>query len=944
MKLRFVFNKIICAVMAAAMLVMNLAVTGFAEESEQGKTVRVGYMLHENYQEGAPGEIKSGYGYEYLQMLRGYTGWEYEYVYASSWEEQVAMLERGEIDLMLHAFLTAERMDTMLFSSDPMGKESNYVYTRGGNQELVTGDISSLNGKTVGCMAGDFRYNIFTGWCEDYNVKCDIISYTDLTAMHNALSYGLIDAIVGSDFTASAYPGDWEITMRLGDQSIYIAVALGRDDLLAEVNAAQSQILAINPYYPDEVRQKYQDILFTYVPELSAQQREELEKRGTLTVGYCEERRPIAFIDSETGQLQGILADYLTAMTQTYGIRFETVAYNNDIVLEQALRNGDVDIIAPVGYTYGVAENMDICITTPITKEAMIALFKADDGTEIKNIFNRIAFLENSVTEKHYAEQYYPDAELVYADSVKHAIDMVKSGRADCYVVNSSTWSWHSEEYSQIQGLKMLNLPNTTEINMAVRSEDAALIPILNLGLNLLNETDVNQAIIAYSNASDEVTLWTLITDNPFNTATIIIIFVLLLVLIFVVFRMRTESRYVDKLKSAKAEAEYANMAKSSFLSSLSHDIRTPMNAIVGFTNFIKASDDLDTIRDNYVPKIETAGNQLLMLIDDALEMSRIESGRLTFNREVQDIRKIISGVATVIQIQADGKDIALVTDISVQNPIVNCDGTHLSRVLMNLLSNAVKFTPPNGRVTFSVHEKPVSPSGYTAFEIKVTDTGIGMSPEFIERVFEPFERERTSTISGLQGTGLGLAIVKRIIDTAGDTITVKSVKGEGSEFSLDITLIRASQESMPEDKDDAANALTSENMAEIFSGRRILLVEDNELNLTIAQTILEESSFVVDTATDGTEAVEKVKSAPDPDYYDVILMDIQMPVMDGYEATRAIRALADKRAETKIIAVTANAFDSDKVNAVNAGMNAHITKPINVNELYHTLWDILDH
>ncbi len=942
MKLHFVFNKIICAVMAVVML-MSLTVIACATETEQNNIVRVGYMLHDNYQEGLSGEIKSGYGYEYLQMLRNYTGWEYEYVYASSWEEQVAMLERGEIDLMLHAFLTAERMNTMLFSADPMGKESNYVYTRGGNSEVVAGDIDSLNGKVVGCMAGDFRYNIFTEWCEDYSVKCKVISYKDLTAMHNALSDGMIDAIVGSDFTASAYPGDWEITMRLGDQSIYIAVALGRDDLLAQVNAAQSQILALNPYYPDEVRKKYQDTLFTYVPELTEEQKEVLRSRGTLTVGYCREHRPIAFTDSETGELHGILADYLSAMTATYGINFDTVEYNSDILLEEALRNGTVDIIAPVGYTYGVAENIGFAITTPITEEAMIALFRADKVSEIQNIFNRIVFLEKSVTEKYYVEQYYPEAEQVYADSVEMAIDMVQNGSADCYLVNTSAWSWYSGEYAQIQELKVLNLPNDTEINMAVRSEDVALIPILNLGIDLLDETAVNQAIIAYSNASDEVTLWTLITDNPFNTATLIIICGLVIVLIFVVYRMRTESRYVDKLKAAKSEAEYANMAKSNFLSSLSHDIRTPMNAIIGFTNFIKESDDLTTVRDDYVPKIETASHQLLMLIDDALEMSRIESGRLTFNREVQDIRKIIDGVTTVIQIQADGKGIALETDISVQNPVVNCDSTHLSRVLMNLLSNAVKFTPSGGKVTFTVFEKPVSKNGYTEFQIKVTDTGIGMSPEFLERVFETFERERTSTISGLQGTGLGLAIVKRIIDTAGDTISVKSTKGEGTEFTMDIALLRDSQENICGAMSDNSEELTSENMAKRFNGRHILLVEDNELNLTIAQTILEESGFVVDTAMDGTEAVDKVTAAPAPDYYDVILMDIQMPVMDGYEATRAIRALADKRAETKIIAVTANAFDSDKANAAKAGMNAHISKPIDINELYKTLCSILD-
>ncbi len=393
---------------------------------------------------------------------------------------------------------------------------------------------------------------------------------------------------------------------------------------------------------------------------------------------------------------------------------------------------------------------------------------------------------------------------------------------------------------------------------------------------------------------------------------------------------------YVNKLNEEKARAEESSQAKSTFLFNISHDIRTPMNAIIGFMNFIKNSDNLETIKNDYIPKIETSCNQLLMLINDALEMSRIESGKLTFNRDVQDIRDIINGIITIIEIQAKEKNIDFVTDISVQNPIVNCDGNHLNRAILNLLSNAVKFTDKGGRVALSVHELSDSPDGYTAFEIKVADTGIGMTPEFIEKLFTPFEREHTSTESGLQGTGLGLAIVKRIVDTAGDKLSVKSVKGEGTEFTLITTLLKGDESILPKATDSVIK-VSHEKMAEFFSGKRVLIAEDNEFNLTIAKTLLEEVGFVVDTAEDGRQAVNRIMGVPF-DYYDAILMDIQMPIMDGYEATRAIRALPDKHSEVKIIAVTANAFDTDKKNAEDAGMNAHISKPISVDELYRVL------
>ncbi len=405
--------------------------------------------------------------------------------------------------------------------------------------------------------------------------------------------------------------------------------------------------------------------------------------------------------------------------------------------------------------------------------------------------------------------------------------------------------------------------------------------------------------------------------------------------------RVKKEEEIKTILEAERDKAQKAQKAKTDFLFQMSHDIRTPMNAIIGFANFIKSSDDLYTIHNDYVIKLETAGNQLLMLINDALEMSRIESGKLVFHREIQDIRSIISNVMAVMQIQAEEKGVKLLSDLSAEHPIVNCDQNHMNRVVMNLLSNAVKFTPSGGSVTVTLSEKPTSPEGFTAFELKIADTGIGMSEEFLSKVFEPFEREQTSTVSGMQGTGLGLAIVKRIVETAGDRISVTSKQGVGTEFTLDMTLRRAERSDLKSPA-DVSELPPMEQMSSYFKGKRILLAEDNEFNLTIAQTLLESAGFTVESATDGQVAVNKVSGAPTTDYYDAILMDVQMPIMDGYEATKAIRALPDKRSETVILAVTANAFDTDKENALLAGMNGHIAKPIDIPLLYKTLWDIL--
>ncbi len=406
--------------------------------------------------------------------------------------------------------------------------------------------------------------------------------------------------------------------------------------------------------------------------------------------------------------------------------------------------------------------------------------------------------------------------------------------------------------------------------------------------------------------------------------------------------RVRRDEETKAILQAERDKAEQAQKTKTDFLFQMSHDIRTPMNAIIGFANFIKSSNDLDAIHNDYVLKLETAGQQLLMLINDALEMSRIESGKLAFRREVLDVRSIMTNVLAVMQLQAEEKGLSLTSSFAVEHPIVNCDQNHMSRVVMNLVSNAVKFTPPGGKVHLSLRELPQAPRDRTAFELQISDTGIGMSPEFMEKVFEPFEREQSSTVSGMQGTGLGLAIVKRIVEAAGDTITVQSTQGQGTTFTLHLTLRRPDDQALQQARNQAGDTPALDEMAKHFKGKRILLVEDNEFNLIIAQTLLEKAGFSVEAATDGSMAVNKIMRAPTVDYYDVVLMDIQMPVMDGYEATRAIRSLPDKRATTPILALTANAFDTDKENAARAGMNGHIAKPIDMAALYQALWKML--
>ncbi len=418
---------------------------------------------------------------------------------------------------------------------------------------------------------------------------------------------------------------------------------------------------------------------------------------------------------------------------------------------------------------------------------------------------------------------------------------------------------------------------------------------------------------------------------------------VILLVIIFVGLTVMLYVQGVVRKKHEAAERERirameGSLAKSRFLFNMSHDIRTPMNAIIGYTDLAKQETDPAAVRE-YLEKIDGSGKHLLALINDILEMSRIESGKIELDYVPTDLFAVYDGMRDLFSEQMRAKNIDFrVHTESVQDRFAWCDRKNLNRVLLNIINNALKFTPEGGRVVATLTETGAA-DGYATYEMRVQDTGIGMSKEFAERMFHAFERERTSTVSGVEGTGLGLSITKGIVDLMGGTIDVLTAPGSGTEIIIRLKLKLADASDLPEDRQAAAQTTDAQTD---FTGRRVLLVEDNAINMEIAEMILSQAGFTVETAENGKIAVETVAAAA-PGHFDAILMDIQMPEMDGYEATRAIRAMDDpKRANVPILAMTANAFREDVEACRAAGMQAHIAKPIDIPTLLSTLASVL--
>ncbi len=421
---------------------------------------------------------------------------------------------------------------------------------------------------------------------------------------------------------------------------------------------------------------------------------------------------------------------------------------------------------------------------------------------------------------------------------------------------------------------------------------------------------------------------------RPDSMLLLLIIFVGLVVMLYIQNLLRKKH---EELEREKIHAVESNLAKSRFLFNMSHDIRTPMNAIVGYTNLAKEETDSPKMQE-YLSRIETSSQQLLNLINDILEMSRIESGRLELVYEPADICSIMEDARNLFEEQMKEKKLRFTVDASrIKNRYVWCDRKNLDRVLLNLVSNAYKFTPAEGTVAVSLTELEEKLDEHGSYELRVRDTGIGMSSEFMDKMFTAFERERTSTVSGIQGTGLGLAITKNILDLMGGTIEVLTAPGNGTEFIIRLKFRLAGEEDIRRLRHDEE---TDEGLD--FTGRRVLLAEDNDINREIAVMILQQQGFAVETAANGQEALAKVRNS-EPGYYDMVLMDIQMPVMDGYEATAAIRSLNNPElSRIPIVAMTANAFREDEEAAEKAGMQAHIAKPLNIDTMKQKLAEVL--
>ena len=1070
-------RKSACVMLSLLLLLSAVLPVKAAAETASAKVVRVG-SFEDTFNYVNEKGVRKGYGYELLQTLSGYTGWQLEYV-TCDWSDCFEKLKNGEIDIMGGISYTEDRTEEMLFSDEPMGVEKYYLYADLSRADISASDFKTLNGKKIGVLMGTEPEVMLAEWEEKYGLKTEHVNISNNEDVKQKLANHEIDCFVSLEESFWAERGISTIT-RVGESGIYYAINKNRPDIKEELDDAMRALDEAVPFYTADLYKRY--FSMDYTPILTGEEKAWLKEHGAIRMGFLTSDSGVSTFDPATGEFTGVITDYIQFAADCLGnqeLEFQLVGYDNKEAELDALKSGEIDMIFHFDQNPNLAEEYHFARTNTTWTSNLMAVTNKQHFNE--NNVNRIAVPQNKLSLKKYLAFYYPQWEIVDCDTQEDAARLVKDGQADCFVTGISSENKYSKKYS----FYSVPLVNPVRSCFAVNSGNRSLLSILNKTIKAMPANMLTSSLAMHKSSARKVTLSDFIKDNFFMV--LLVSSIAVAVVLLTILKLLQKARKAEaaarkaandtqelnaKLQVAVEKAESANRAKSTFLSNMSHDIRTPMNAIIGFTTLALSNiDDTDRVKD-YLGKTLASSNHLLSLINDVLDMSRIESGKIHLEEVEVNLSDVLHDLKTIVSGQIYAKQLEFYMDaMDVTDEDVYCDKTRLNQILLNLLSNAIKFTPAGGTVSVRVRQLAGKVRGCGQYEFRIKDNGIGMSQEFAQKIFEPFERERTSTVSGIQGTGLGMAITKNIVDMMGGTIEVQTAQGKGTEFTVCVPM-RAQTEQRPVEKiteleglkalvvDDDFNTcdsvtkmlvkvgmraewtlsgkeavlrarqsiemsdvyhayiidwrlpdmngievtrqirslhddtpiiiLTAYDWSDIeveakaagvtafcakpmfmsdlretlmsalgqkpadavqrllpeknadFKGKHILLVEDNELNREIAQEILREYGFLVDSAENGAVAVEKVSTAA-PGSYDLVLMDVQMPIMDGYTATRKIRALDDPaRAKLPILAMTANAFDEDRRNALESGMNGFLSKPIVIDDLVQELRKIL--
>ena len=913
-------------------------------DEKQSQIIRVG-SVEDTFNYVDKNGVRRGYGYELMQALAGYTGWKFEYV-KCDWSDCFDKLENGEIDIMGDISYTDERAQKMLFPDEPMGEEKYILYADLSDTDIGMSDFKSLDGKRVGVLMYTEPEIMLTEWENKNGIHTEHVNVNNDDDVEKKLANHEIDCFVSLEESTWSEQGISSVTT-IGKSGIYFAINKERSDIKTELDYAMRQLEQDSPFFKADLYKKY--FTLDYIQVLTGKEKVWVEEHGGIQIGFLNNDPAIFSMDEETGKLTGMLAEYISYAKDCLGnqtLEFNIHAYDDYDEMIQALQNREIDMIFYAGRNPYFAEQNGYALTNTAWTYSLMAV--TDEEKFDENKVHTVAVPKEKYALKQHIAFSYPEWKLVDCDSLDNAADMVIQEKADCFLMGAS----QALIYDNSQNFKSVPLTKTMEACFTVREGEGSLLSILNKTIKAMPSDMLTSALAIYDSTADKVTFSDFIKDNLLVfLATVGFLALSIIGIILVLLRKARKAEAVaklaakdtkklnDKLEIALKKAEDASLAKTRFLNNMSHDIRTPMNAILGYAQLMEEElkeKDLPETSD-HLEKLQQSGNLLLSIINNVLDMARIESGKMEIDENYGRIEDIRQTLFEIFGDEAKKKNIALHYTINVEHEHILTDTTKVKEIFVNILSNAIKYTPSGGSVMINIDELVCDEPGYMMVRTRVSDTGIGMSQDYLTKIFDAFTRERNTTKSKITGSGLGMSIVKRYVDLLGGTIDVESEPGKGSTFTVTLKH-RIADESYYVKKHDEGSGTASK----ILEGRNILLAEDNDLNAEIAEAILERAGLKTERVEDGIQCVNKITKMP-VGTYDMILMDIQMPRMDGYKATQAIRHLPDKdKACIPIVAMTANAFEEDKRDAVAAGMNGHIAKPIQIDKLLSMLAEVL--
>jgi len=912
-----------------------------ASSAEQ-QLVHVGFFRFEGYHEMDTAGEKSGYGYDFLQMIAGYANFRYIYVgYQKTWNDMLDMLDSGEIDMLTYAVKLPEYEERFDFSEHSIGTSSAILTTSTSNTAFAANDYRPFNGIRVGFIRGANRKAAFDDYAKEKGFSYTPVYYEDVAGMQTALAAGReIDAMVSDELRI---PSNEVIIDKFDRQDIYVMVKKGNTELLHTIDEAIRKLNMADPGWNVDLKKKY--FFSDYSASFSMTPAETkyiagLSSSGTkLKVLFNPARYPFSYY--KDGEAAGVLVDTFRNIAAKYGLPYEFVKTDNTDEYYKFRKDDKADVVLDFIESTDEAEVLGYRLTSSYADTNCSVItssgFTGTPGTA--------AVINGSESFSKIAKEINSRMKISNFATFDECVDAVKSGVVDCtYTYSITAQICVIEDKSKSIRATQLN-DRYFQFRLAVNSDaDMALYGLLNKATHSQTSADTNELLNAYVLAAKrDYSLWNYFADHP--AVLIIAISVVMLILVgFILFQRKNSRRLKASndaleasrvaLENALTEANNANASKTRFLSQMSHDIRTPLNGIIGMTN-IAAGNVEDTRRvSDALDKIRHSSDHLLTLINDILDLNRIESGKMKIAHDPDDIRTTIDQCTEVLKGSVINRDLTINIDTDrIEYPFVFTDALHVRQILINIFSNAVKFTPDGGSITFRAEGRQDEAGNTMLCRFEVTDTGIGMSEEFQKHIFEAFVQEDAyNARTQFKGSGLGMSIVKQLIDMLGGRITIRSKLHAGTTivvelpFEMDKNVVKKPDESSGEDSTYS------------FKGVHVLLAEDNQINMEIAKTLLESNGISVDTVEDGQKAVEAFAVSADREY-SCILMDVMMPNMNGYEATKAIRSMERLDAKTvPVIAMTANAFAEDVQAALDNGMTAHIAKPVNVRIVMETL------